>query len=245
MRNSCRRRHCERSEAIQRPWVGAWIASSLRSSQGRVNTYGGWYNDAAVGLIFRSGALHDARQACRNRSSRPRTHAPDFCTNYGLDLTAPNCAGANLDWTIPQGFERYGEADHRIRTTLCERQADLREQHASIIGKSFCGKLTKVFPFAIVTYCVQQTGVYTGGATGVYTGGPTGADSGPNGPVGARPATARPPTPNWPKAAAALALAVLSTALADAKVRGRALSATSPILNIAGPRFFILTSQRA
>ena len=64
--------------------------------------------------------------------------------------------------------------------------------------------------------------------------------SGPNGPVGARPATARPATPNWPKAAAALALAASSTALADAKVRGRALSAISPILNIAGPRFFIL-----
>src|SRR3984893_16011035 len=98
-----------------------------------------------------------------------------------------------------------------------------------------CGKLTKVFPFAIVTYCVQQTGVYTGGPTGVYTGVPNG---GYPYPAGARPATARPARPNWPKAAAALALAALSTALADAKVRGMALSAVSPILNIAGPRVF-------
>ncbi|MGH6848173.1 MAG: phenylalanine 4-monooxygenase, partial [Methylocella sp.] len=33
--------------------------------------------------------------------------------------------GANLDWTIPQGFERYGEAEHRTWTTLYERQAEL------------------------------------------------------------------------------------------------------------------------
>lgn len=31
--------------------------------------------------------------------------------------------GANLDWTIPQGFERYSEAEHRTWTTLYERQA--------------------------------------------------------------------------------------------------------------------------
>ena len=31
--------------------------------------------------------------------------------------------GANPDWTIPQGFERYGEAEHRTWTTLYERQA--------------------------------------------------------------------------------------------------------------------------
>jgi phenylalanine-4-hydroxylase len=33
--------------------------------------------------------------------------------------------GANPDWTIPQGYERYGEAEHRIWTTLYERQADI------------------------------------------------------------------------------------------------------------------------
>ncbi|MGH6835921.1 MAG: phenylalanine 4-monooxygenase [Methylocella sp.] len=33
--------------------------------------------------------------------------------------------GANPDWTIPQGFERYSEAEHRIWTTLYERQADI------------------------------------------------------------------------------------------------------------------------
>ncbi|MGH6795294.1 MAG: phenylalanine 4-monooxygenase [Methylocella sp.] len=33
--------------------------------------------------------------------------------------------GANLDWTIPQGFERYSEADHRTWTTLYERQAGI------------------------------------------------------------------------------------------------------------------------
>src|ERR1700730_17290779 len=33
--------------------------------------------------------------------------------------------GANLDWTIPQGFERYGEAEHRTWTTLYERQAEI------------------------------------------------------------------------------------------------------------------------
>ena len=38
--------------------------------------------------------------------------------------------GANLDWTIPQGFERYGEADHRIWTTLYERQADILPERA-------------------------------------------------------------------------------------------------------------------
>jgi hypothetical protein len=100
------------------------------------------------------------------------------------------------------------------------------------------GTLTKVFPFAIVTYCVQQTGVYAGGPAGVYTGGPN--TGGPNGPAGACPATARPARPNWPKAAAALALAASSTAFADPKVKGMALSAISPILNIAGPRVFIV-----
>jgi phenylalanine-4-hydroxylase len=38
--------------------------------------------------------------------------------------------GANLDWTIPQGFERYGEADHRIWTTLYERQAAILPERA-------------------------------------------------------------------------------------------------------------------
>jgi phenylalanine-4-hydroxylase len=33
--------------------------------------------------------------------------------------------GANADWTIPQGFERYSEAEHRTWTTLYERQADI------------------------------------------------------------------------------------------------------------------------
>jgi phenylalanine-4-hydroxylase len=33
--------------------------------------------------------------------------------------------GANPDWTIPQGYERYSEADHRIWTTLYERQTDI------------------------------------------------------------------------------------------------------------------------
>jgi phenylalanine-4-hydroxylase len=33
--------------------------------------------------------------------------------------------GANPDWTIPQGFERYGEADHRIWTT--RYQSKLRD----------------------------------------------------------------------------------------------------------------------
>jgi phenylalanine-4-hydroxylase len=32
-------------------------------------------------------------------------------------------AGANPDWTIPQGFERYSEAEHRTWITLYERQA--------------------------------------------------------------------------------------------------------------------------
>jgi phenylalanine-4-hydroxylase len=31
--------------------------------------------------------------------------------------------GANPDWTIPQGFERYTEAEHRTWVTLYERQA--------------------------------------------------------------------------------------------------------------------------
>ena len=31
--------------------------------------------------------------------------------------------GANPDWTIPQGYERYSEAEHRTWTTLYERQA--------------------------------------------------------------------------------------------------------------------------
>ena len=33
--------------------------------------------------------------------------------------------GANADWTIPQGFERYSEAEHRTWTMLYERQADI------------------------------------------------------------------------------------------------------------------------
>ena len=32
---------------------------------------------------------------------------------------------ANPDWTIPQGFERYSEAEHRTWTTLYERQAKI------------------------------------------------------------------------------------------------------------------------
>jgi phenylalanine-4-hydroxylase len=40
-----------------------------------------------------------------------------------LQTNLPKCA--NADWTIPQGFECYGEADHRIWTTLYERQADI------------------------------------------------------------------------------------------------------------------------
>jgi phenylalanine-4-hydroxylase len=38
--------------------------------------------------------------------------------------------GANPDWTIPQGFERYSEADHRIWTTLYERQAEILPERA-------------------------------------------------------------------------------------------------------------------
>jgi hypothetical protein len=70
-------------------------------------------NDAAVGLIFRSGALHDARQACRNRSGRPRTYAPDFCTNLGPSLcrasevssifaSSTHCSSANRMRQIDQ-----------------------------------------------------------------------------------------------------------------------------------------------
>jgi len=33
--------------------------------------------------------------------------------------------GANPDWTIPQGFERYSDAEHRTWTTLYERQAEI------------------------------------------------------------------------------------------------------------------------
>lgn len=33
--------------------------------------------------------------------------------------------GASPDWTIPQGFERYSEAEHRTWTTLYERQAKI------------------------------------------------------------------------------------------------------------------------
>lgn len=33
--------------------------------------------------------------------------------------------GANPDWTIPQGFDRYSEAEHRTWVTLYERQAQL------------------------------------------------------------------------------------------------------------------------
>jgi hypothetical protein len=62
--------------------------------------------------------------------------------------------------------------------------------------------------------------------------------------AGACPATARPPRPNWPKAAAALPLAALSTALADAEVRSRALSAVSPILYIAALAFLSCLPMR-
>jgi phenylalanine-4-hydroxylase len=36
----------------------------------------------------------------------------------------------NPDWTIPQGFERYSEAEHRTWTTLYERQADILPERA-------------------------------------------------------------------------------------------------------------------
>jgi hypothetical protein len=55
------RRHCERSDAIQGPWVSAWIASSLRSSQGRVNTHGGWYYLVLADGIEIVRVLHGAR----------------------------------------------------------------------------------------------------------------------------------------------------------------------------------------
>jgi hypothetical protein len=45
------RRHCEQGEAIHGPWLGAWFASLLRSSQGRANTYGGWYNMVFIANI--------------------------------------------------------------------------------------------------------------------------------------------------------------------------------------------------
>jgi succinyl-diaminopimelate desuccinylase len=133
----------------------------------------------------------------------------------------------------------YGDITSQSRAS---GQAPPRRSYRQIVF----GKLTKVFPFAIVTYCVQQTGVYTGGAAGVYTGGAAGVytggaaganTGGPNGPVGVCPATARPATPNWAKAAAALEAATLSTALADENPRGMATSAVSPILNIAGLAF--------
>ena len=44
-----------------------------------------------------------------------------------LERTSPAngfSQGANPDWTIPQGFERYSEAEHRTWTTLYERQAE-------------------------------------------------------------------------------------------------------------------------
>lgn len=121
-----------------------------------------------------------------------------------------------------------------------ERNTNIGASKVAAYRQIVFGKLTKVFPVAIVTYCVQQTGVYTGGPTGVYTGV---EKEGYPYPAGARPATARPASPNWPKAAAALALAALSTAFADAKVMGMATSAVSPILNIAGPRVFIVVSS--
>ena len=34
-------------------------------------------------------------------------------------------AGANPDWTIPQLFDPYTEAEHRIWTTLYDRQAEI------------------------------------------------------------------------------------------------------------------------
>ena len=37
----------------------------------------------------------------------------------------PKVPGANPDWTIPQGFELYSEAEHRTWTTLYERQAEI------------------------------------------------------------------------------------------------------------------------
>jgi len=33
--------------------------------------------------------------------------------------------GASADWTIPQRFEGYGEAEHRIWVTLYDRQAQI------------------------------------------------------------------------------------------------------------------------
>jgi phenylalanine-4-hydroxylase len=41
-------------------------------------------------------------------------------------LAKPNLPqGANPDWTIPQGFERYGDVEHRTWVTLYERQAEI------------------------------------------------------------------------------------------------------------------------
>jgi hypothetical protein len=140
-----------------------------------------------------------------------------------------------VEWTLG---ERVGESSYDPITTFGELPERSTSKSPLIAHRQIVfGRLIKVFPFAIVTYCVQQTGVYTGGPTGVYTGGPNGGY--PN-PAAARPATARPATPNWSKAAAALAAAALSIALADAQVRDIALSAVSPILNITGPRFFIV-----
>ena len=38
--------------------------------------------------------------------------------------------GANPNWTISQGYEHYSEADHRVWTTLYERQADILPERA-------------------------------------------------------------------------------------------------------------------
>ena len=43
----------------------------------------------------------------------------------GIEGKAKPPAGANADWTIPQGFENYTDAEHRTWTTLYERQAAL------------------------------------------------------------------------------------------------------------------------
>jgi hypothetical protein len=116
----------------------------------------------------------------------------------------------SIDLPIPEA---------RRRRLMQERSTNIGASKVAVIAhrQIVFGKLTKVFPFEIVTYCVQQTG----GPTGVYTGGPNGRYPYS---AGARPATARPARPNWPKAAAALAAAAFSAALADANVRGASRS---------------------
>jgi phenylalanine-4-hydroxylase len=42
-----------------------------------------------------------------------------------LDKVNHPPAGASADWTIPQRFEAYGEAEHRIWVTLYDRQAQI------------------------------------------------------------------------------------------------------------------------